>query len=75
MNRILAEHQGRGEGAYDALLLFSGGKDSVYMLKRMRDEFPALRILAFTVDNTFMSPVAQENVAYLIRKLDVDHLM
>lgn len=74
LNHILAAHQGRGEGAYDALLLFSGGKDSVYMLKRIRDEFPGLRILALTVDNTFMSPVARDNVTYLIRELDVDHL-
>jgi hypothetical protein len=72
--KLLNEYQGRGTGSYDALLLFSGGKDSLYMARRMRDEHPGLRLLAFTIDNTFMSPVARANVARLVHRLDLDHV-
>jgi len=75
LNAILSKHVGSGTGAYDALVLFSGGKDSVYMTKRIRDEFPGLRLLAVTQDNTFMSPVAMANVSSMIARLDVDHVL
>jgi hypothetical protein len=72
--KILSEQGGRGHGRYDALVLFSGGKDSVYMVRRIRDEHPKLRLLALTMDNTFMSPVARANVLRLVERLDLDHL-
>ena len=75
LHALLAAHQGAGHGTHDALLLFSGGKDSVYMLRRIRDEHPGLRILALSIDNTFMSPIAQENIAQMVVRVDVDHLM
>jgi len=71
----LRECAGRGRGRYDALLLFSGGKDSIYMLHRVLDEFPGLRVLALTVDNGFMSPVAMEAAHQVLSHLDVDHLV
>lgn len=71
---ILAAYEGRGEGRYDALLLFSGGKDSVYLVRRIQNEHPRLRLLALTIDNTFMSPVARSNVLRLVEKLDLDHI-
>jgi hypothetical protein len=40
LNEILRSAQGKGTGRYDALVLFSGGKDSTYMIRRIRDEFP-----------------------------------
>ena len=60
---------------YHALLLFSGGKDSSYMLHRMIHRYPNLRLLAVTVDNTFMSPVAMENIQAIIRRLGVEHMV
>jgi len=60
---------------YHAMMLFSGGKDSSYMLHRLLHAYPELRILAVTVDNTFMSPVAMENIHEIIRRLGVDHMM
>lgn len=33
-----------------------------------------LRMLAYTIDNGFMSPVARSNVEELIQKLDIDHI-
>lgn len=59
---------------YHVMVLFSGGKDSSYMLHRLINAYPELRILAVTVDNTFMSPVALENIQEIIRRLGVDHM-
>lgn len=56
------------------MVLFSGGKDSAYMIQRIRREHPALRLLAFANDNTFMSPVARQNVERLAAQLDLDHV-
>lgn len=58
---------------FDALVLFSGGKDSTLMIDRLQSEYPDLRLLALTVDNTFMSPVALKNIASTIQRLKVDH--
>jgi hypothetical protein len=74
LNQILSEHQGKGKNKYDALVLYSGGKDSTYLIRRMQMEFPNLRILAFTLDNGFMSPVAQQNINDMLPRLNVDHL-
>lgn len=74
VSKILADHAGNGHGRYDALVLFSGGKDSVYMVRRIQDEHRTLRLLAFTQDNTFMSPIARANVLRLVNRLDLDHI-
>ena len=71
---ILKRAQGAGAGQYDALLLYSGGKDSSYLARRIQEEFPRLRMLAMTTDNGFMSPVAKENIEFLVPKLGMDHL-
>jgi len=73
-NELLMESQGLGTCQYDALIPYSGGKDSTYLIKRIQTEFPKLRLLAFTIDNGFMSPVAKENVDELLLKLNVDHV-
>lgn len=75
LDDILAAHAGGKSRAYDALVLFSGGKDSAYLVERLRREQPRLRMLLLTVDNTFMSPVALENVETLVSKLGVDHVV
>lgn len=66
--------QTRGSRQYDALLLFSGGKDSTYMLRKILHDFPSIRILAITIHNGFMSPIAESNVKNLIDKFRVDHI-
>lgn len=70
----LEQLQGQGRGKYDLLLFFSGGKDSTYLLKQLREDFPQLRILALTVDNGFRSPFAQHNSPQICRWFNVDHL-
>lgn len=74
LRKILTDHVRTGR-RYDALVLFSGGKDSAYLIRRIQSDVPGLRLLALTVDNTFMSPVARSNATEIIRKLDVDHQM
>lgn len=75
LDAILKAHEGAGQQQYDALLLFSGGKDSAYLLHVLQSEYPALRLLAFTVDNNFMSPLAMGNAREIIEKLGADHMV
>ncbi|MBI5259139.1 MAG: hypothetical protein HY855_21725 [Burkholderiales bacterium] len=74
LNAVLAAAQGSGRGRYDALVMFSGGKDSSYLVQRLKNEHPRLRLLTCTVDNSFMSPVAKRNIDEILPRLDVDHV-
>ena len=73
-SREVESSVGKGRGRYDALVLLSGGKDSAFVLHRMRATFPELRLLCLTVDNGFMSPVALRNAAYTASKMENDLL-
>jgi hypothetical protein len=76
LDGILCDHAGRGRGQHDALVLFSGGKDSTYLLHRLCREHPALRLLAVTIDNGFMSQVALANARRVIERLNrTDHMI
>jgi hypothetical protein len=63
----------RGKGAYDCLVMCSGGKDSTsalyYMVKRYK-----VRCLAFTFDHGFETGEALDNVHRAVEKLGVDFL-
>ena len=56
---------------YDAVLMYSGGKDSTYLLQRLKREF-GLRILAHTFDNGFLASGTWENTRRVLPRLDVD---
>jgi hypothetical protein len=71
---LLARTAGAGGGRYDALLLISGGKDSAFLLDRLRRDHPRLRLLTVLVNSGFMSPVALENVARLLERLPTPHV-
>lgn len=76
LTRVLRDSVGRGSGSYDAVVLFSGGKDSAYLLYRLRNEFEDLRLAALTVDNGFMSQVALANCRGILSKLEeIDHFI
>jgi hypothetical protein len=49
------------EGPYDCLFMYSGGKDSTYMLDKFVNEY-GKRVLAYTFDVPFESTHAAENI-------------
>lgn len=60
--------------AYDCLCLYSGGKDSTYMLYVLSKKLK-LRVLAMTLDNWFLSPQTQVNIKNTLQRLEgVDHI-
>jgi hypothetical protein len=71
LERTLAEC--RGKGPYDALVCLSGGKDSIYLLQRLKVDY-GLNVLAFTTDVN-IPKVAWSNIRKTIAKLDIDHLV
>ncbi|MEJ2653974.1 MAG: hypothetical protein P8Z69_01435 [Acidihalobacter sp.] len=73
VHATLSAAQGSGSD-YDAVFLFSGGKDSCYLLHRLQQDYPGLRMLALLVDNGFMSPIALENAASAIAHFDIDFI-
>lgn len=63
----------KGKSPYDALMAFSGGKDSTYTLQYLVEKL-GLRVLAFTFDHGFVSPRAKENMLEVTTNLGVDHI-
>ncbi|MCG6966162.1 MAG: hypothetical protein LJE59_06610, partial [Chromatiaceae bacterium] len=63
----------RGQGPYDILVCLSGGKDSLYLLHRLKVEY-RLRVLAFTTDVS-IPDVAWASMRKTVDKLAVDHLV
>jgi hypothetical protein len=65
----------KSRAAYDCLCLYSGGKDSTYMLYVLSKKLK-LRVLAMTLDNWFLSPQTQVNIRTTLKCLDtVDHVL
>lgn len=58
---------------YDAVIAYSGGKDSSYTLKLLKERY-GLRILAINFDNHFLSPVAWKNICTVTDALGVDSI-
>ena len=63
----------KGENDYDCLLLFSGGKDSTYLLYLLKEKYK-LNPLALSVDTGFMNHLAKRNIKKIIKKLKVDNI-
>ncbi len=61
----------RGQGEYDCIVAFSGGKDSSYTLMRLVQHYN-LRCLAVTIDNGFISEQARQNCYAVTDALGVD---
>jgi hypothetical protein len=72
LERTLAE--ARGSGEYDCLVPLSGGKDSIYLLYRLRRDYPGLRVLAYTTDIN-IPDIAWNNIRRTLAKLEIDHLV
>lgn len=63
----------KGKYAYDAVACYSGGKDSSFMLKWMVEEH-GLNVLAFTLDNGFITEQSKSNIIKVVDVLQVDHV-
>lgn len=62
----------RGKGPYDALLSYSGGKDSTYTLSLLKERY-RLNTLALTLDNGFLPDRTVNNIKRVTDILGVDH--
>ena len=73
LRALVAEMKAKRTGAYDCLVLLSGGKDSTYMLYQLCDL--GLKPLVFTLDNGFISDEAKTNIRRVVDSLGVDLVM
>jgi len=69
--KLIEEH--RGKGSYDALVAYSGGKDSTYTLHLLLERYD-LRILAYSFDNWYQSERARRNIRAVLSNINVDHM-
>lgn len=69
--QLIQEH--KGEGSYDCLVAYSGGKDSTYTLHLLRERYD-LRLLAYSFDNWFQSDRARRNIRAVLSRMNVDHV-
>ncbi len=72
IKKVLKENKNNSN--YDAIVCFSGGKDSTYTLMLATKKYK-LKVLAFTFDNGFLSPTAFLNIQKTVDSLGVDHLI
>ena len=70
---LLIKNVGRKAPIYDVIMAYSGGKDSSYTLKLLKERYD-LRILAVTFDNHFVSTVSWHNIRKVCDEKDVDHI-
>ncbi len=72
LDELVANVKGNAP-TYDAIMAYSGGKDSSYTMKLLKEQYD-LRILAFTFDNHFLSPSAKENIEKVTTALRIDQV-
>ncbi len=60
--------------SYDVLMAYSGGKDSSYTLKILKQNY-GMKVLALTFDNGFLSSYALNNIKRVCESLGIDHLL
>ncbi|AIQ13258.1 adenine nucleotide alpha hydrolase family protein [Paenibacillus durus] len=59
---------------YDALVAFSGGKDSTFLIHTLKEKY-GLSLLACTFDNGYMSEASFRNMRTVLNAMNVDHLI
>lgn len=72
LRKLVEQARATRRGDHDCLLLFSGGKDSTYVLHRL--VALGLRVHTFTFDNGFISKHAFENIERIVARLGVTHV-
>ncbi len=66
------KNSGDNEGNYDCTVMFSGGKDSIYMLYLLLNEYKR-KPLAFTLNLFLESTIAMKHIEHVIETLRVPH--
>ncbi len=61
----------KSKNTYDAIMLYSGGKDSTYTMYKAVTEY-GLKVLAFTLDNGYIPQVSFDNIRKITDHLGVD---
>ncbi len=61
------------QGEYDCLVLYSGGKDSTYVLSKLLNM--GLRVLAYFFDNGHTSEQAYQNLIHSFEEFKVDYVV
>jgi amino acid adenylation domain-containing protein len=67
---VVAAMKAARVGAYDCLVLYSGGKDSTYMLYKLHEL--GVKPLVFSLDNGFISEEAKANIRRVVESLGLD---
>lgn len=66
--------ENRGRYQYDCAVGLSGGKDSIYNLYKIVNDYH-LKVLAITFDNDFQSEAAENYIRKVVDDLHVDHVV
>lgn len=64
--------QDKDKYTYDCAVGLSGGKDSTYVLYKMKEL--GLNVLAITIDNGFQDEKAKKNIDIIVKDAKVDHV-
>jgi amino acid adenylation domain-containing protein len=72
MKKLIQKRSQGRKGAYDCLLLYSGGRGSAYALYQLKEM--GFNILALTYDNGYFGRLDLANIKKITQKLGVDHL-
>jgi tRNA(Ile)-lysidine synthase TilS/MesJ len=72
LSEFIQEKTFEKKNKYDCLVLFSGGKDSSFALKLLKEKYH-LNILAMTLDNGYLSNVTSRNMKVVLDNLGIDH--
>ena len=70
LHLLVDKAKAESSGEYDCMMLYSGGKDSTYVLSQLVEM--GLKVLAFSLDNGYISEEAKENIRQVTSHLGVE---
>ena len=70
LRALFASRQRPDPEGYDCMMLLSGGKDSTYALYQLAEM--GLRVLAFSMDNGYISDGAKQNIRRAVDELGIE---